>query len=294
MEPILSGLYMVEAGSKGNLIFGSVLKRLRLEQSMTPEQLAGRSGVSTPFVNGIERGAQAPSMETAKKLLNIVGNGNVTITWVEDAPYDLVLRDSRDEKINFEVHLRFKAEVRGQNRRSDRRSRMDGIKSWNEGPLVDSCCPNENCSEHMIAVRYPATMEYVNHLNVVYSYFDLPMRCSTCGSLYPPANESQLDSMELARRGAGILLEALGEESRAVFQSDALVVFLYALARDEVTTGVIDDIINNYSPAHKTFSRNEWLVKWAEDAATRLRTVQTPADDPKEGLPMKDAVRGPG
>jgi hypothetical protein len=140
---------------------------------------------------------------------------------------------------------------------------MDGVKMWGEGPLVDSACENENCSEHMIAVRYPATMEYINHLGAVYAYFDLAMRCSTCGSLYPPANEGQLET----RESDPVL--RMREESGTVKTDDKLVMFLYLLARDWVPTGTIDEIVDYKVPASGTFT-NGWLAQWAQDVVKRL------------------------
>jgi hypothetical protein len=61
------------------------------------------------------------------------------------------------------------------------------------------------------------------------------------------------------------------EKSGKVDSDDVLVVFLYTLARDEVTTGVIDDLIDNHSISHKAFFSNGWLAGWAKDAAARLR-----------------------
>lgn len=292
-DSILNGPYVVEARSKGNFIFGSILKQLRLENGMTPEQLAGRVGISTPFVNGIERGAQAPSMETAKKLLSIITNERYQIVWVDNGPYDLMVRDLINDQ---EWQFVFKAEVRGQNRRPDRESEMHLMERFNIGPLVDGSCPNENCSEHMVAVRYPATIEYVNQQNISYAYFDLPMRCSTCGSLFPPANEGQLEEQIKTEKKVDPVMvitdayvQRMREESGTVKSDDKLVLFLCLLARDWVPTGMIDQLIDYEMSKNGTFT-NGWLAKWAEDAAGRLqgktitnKSILTPTVDARSG-----------
>lgn len=140
---------------------------------------------------------------------------------------------------------------------------MNGVKQWAEGPLVDSACPNENCAEHMVAVRYPATMEWIDHRNVVFAYFDLPMRCSTCGSLYPPANEGQLDVEPTP-------VTRMRRESGLVNNDDRLVMFIYLLARDWVPTGTIDKIVDYEMPTGTATFTNGWLAQWAKDVVDRL------------------------
>lgn len=171
---------------------------------------------------------------------------------------------------------------------------MDGVKMWDEGPLVDGACPNENCSEHMIAVRYPATMEYINHLGAVYSYFDLPMRCSTCGSLYPPANETQLETQTAAEKKLDPVMAMVDghvlrmrEESGHAVSNDKLVMFLYLLARDWCPTGTIDELVDYKVPVNGTFT-NGWLAQWAQDVANRLTEDPTAKSSLAERPPDPD------
>lgn len=48
-----------------------------------------------------------------------------------------------------------------------------------------------------------------------------------------------------------------------------LVAFLYKLARDHVTTGVLEGFIDQLKPQPTQFT-NGWLAGWAKDAADRL------------------------
>lgn len=157
---------------------------------------------------------------------------------------------------------------------------MNGVKQWNEGPLVDNACQNENCAEHMVAVRYPATMEWIDHRNVVFSYFDLPMRCSTCGSLFPPANEGQLEEVE------DNPIWRMRRESGNIKTTSKLEMFLYLLARDWTPTGTIDKIVDYEIPANGHFT-NGWLAMWAQDVAKRLLSTD------EKNMPSGISIYGP-
>lgn len=68
-------------------------------------------------------------------------------------------------------------------------------------------------------------------------------------------------------------VDRMRDASGVVTSTDPLVKFLYILARNEVPTGKIEDIIlqfelNRDSPCIFT---NGWLAEWAKDAAYRLR-----------------------
>lgn len=56
-----------------------------------------------------------------------------------------------------------------------------------------------------------------------------------------------------------------------VSTDDLLVQFLYLLARSEVPTGVIDQIIDYQLKGGTADLTNGWLGEWAKDAAERLR-----------------------
>lgn len=67
-----------------------------------------------------------------------------------------------------------------------------------------------------------------------------------------------------------------------------LVAFLYELARDEVTTGVLEGKLDRLAKAEEPFAfTNGWLARWAQDAADRLTSedLETPST-------MYDTPRG--
>lgn len=57
--------------------------------------------------------------------------------------------------------------------------------------------------------------------------------------------------------------------SGSIKSDDPLVIFLYELARDHITTGVIDGLIDIDGETSVTFT-NGWLAEWAKDASKRL------------------------
>lgn len=104
----------VAAGTPGNHRFGALLKSLRERSGLSPQQLAEQAGVHVSFVRGIERGAQAPSVATARALLACL-EGQDRIRWLDGGPYDLLIRDPETER---DVTFEFTAKVKGQNRRA--------------------------------------------------------------------------------------------------------------------------------------------------------------------------------
>lgn len=63
--------------------------------------------------------------------------------------------------------------------------------------------------------------------------------------------------------------------SGEVDDSRPLVAFLYELARDEVTTGALEERIDRLVTTRKTMGNtyqftNGWLAQWAQDVADRL------------------------
>jgi transcriptional regulator with XRE-family HTH domain len=54
-------------------IFGKTLRRLRLSRELTQERLAGAAGLTTGYVNTVERGVQVPSLTTILKLSHALG-----------------------------------------------------------------------------------------------------------------------------------------------------------------------------------------------------------------------------
>lgn len=104
--------WLVAAGTPGNKRFGTLLKAMRIRSGLTPEQLANQAEVHVSFVRGIERGAQAPSLATARALLACMGEQEL-IEWLSEGPPDLRVLDPEGDATGFQ----FKAEVQGQNRR---------------------------------------------------------------------------------------------------------------------------------------------------------------------------------
>lgn len=91
------------------------MKDLRERSSLSPQELAERADVHVSFVRGIERGAQAPSVATARTLLACVKEQH-RIQWVDSGPFDLLVSDPGSGR---NVAFEFKAKVKGQNRRTD-------------------------------------------------------------------------------------------------------------------------------------------------------------------------------
>ena len=109
------GPWPVAAGTPGNHRFGALLKNLRERSGLSPQQLAEQADVHVSFVRGIERGAQAPSVATARRMLERMKEQD-RIQWMDSGPYDLLVRDP---KIGRDVAFEFTARVKGQNRRPD-------------------------------------------------------------------------------------------------------------------------------------------------------------------------------
>ncbi|GAB3852192.1 multiprotein-bridging factor 1 family protein [Dactylosporangium cerinum] len=104
----------IAARTPGNQRFGQLLTALRQRAELTPTQLAGQAGVNPSFVRGIERGVQAPSMRTARTLLDCFDQDR--IQWPTSGPADLIIREPGTEHT---VAFTFTAKVKGQNHRPD-------------------------------------------------------------------------------------------------------------------------------------------------------------------------------
>jgi transcriptional regulator with XRE-family HTH domain len=134
------GPLLVAAGTAGNRRFGALVKHLRERSSLSPQELAEQADVHVSFVRGIERGAQAPSVATAHRLLACM-KGQRRIQWMDSCPYDLLVSDPRTGR---DVAFEFKAKVRGQNRRTD------------VGPIANA----------MLEVLVPATQQLLDELGI--------------------------------------------------------------------------------------------------------------------------------
>lgn len=54
-------------------LFGKALRKLRQAKELTQERLAGAAGLTTGYVNTVERGMQVPSLTTILKLAHALG-----------------------------------------------------------------------------------------------------------------------------------------------------------------------------------------------------------------------------
>ncbi|WP_309479340.1 helix-turn-helix domain-containing protein [Brevibacillus agri] len=50
--------------------FGAAIRKLRMEQKMTQEELAGRTGLHRTYISEVERGERNVSLENIVKLAN--------------------------------------------------------------------------------------------------------------------------------------------------------------------------------------------------------------------------------
>jgi transcriptional regulator with XRE-family HTH domain len=62
----------VPAGREAE-IFGSTIRRLRLEREWTQEHLAGAAGLTTTYVGQVERGAKVASLTVVLRLARGLG-----------------------------------------------------------------------------------------------------------------------------------------------------------------------------------------------------------------------------
>lgn len=134
---------------------------------------------------------------------------------------------------------------------------------WTDSHFVSKRCPNENCRDYGKIETFPTRIIYVNSQGRDSVYFDLPMRCLSCGSYFSPESKDckETDSPVVRMR----------QESGEVDDTDKLVMLLYLLCRDEIPTGIIDQIIDYKIPKGEGRFTNGWLAEWAKDAAERLK-----------------------
>lgn len=122
---IMNETFYVSSGNEGNRVFGDLLKRMRLGAKLTAIDLAEKADVHASFINGIERGVQAPSMTKATELFMSLG----VRTW--SVNHALVVETGENESVGFI----FKATIRGQNRRPEH-------EKLPEVPLYQLSSPN--------------------------------------------------------------------------------------------------------------------------------------------------------
>jgi transcriptional regulator with XRE-family HTH domain len=58
---------------QGRKLVGQNLKRIRVGQAVSQEQLAFDAGVDRSYLGGIERGDENPSVDTLEKIARILG-----------------------------------------------------------------------------------------------------------------------------------------------------------------------------------------------------------------------------
>lgn len=58
---------------QGRKLVGQNLKRVRVAQAVSQEQLAFDAGVDRSYLGGIERGEENPSVDTLEKIARILG-----------------------------------------------------------------------------------------------------------------------------------------------------------------------------------------------------------------------------
>ncbi len=102
-----------------NRIFGRLLRRYRIEQGKSAVEVADSASVTASFIRSIERGDQAPSRETADKILSALG---------VDPSEEVVLLTDPDTGERFEVRD-FLAASKGDNSR------------WSMARLIDPADP---------------------------------------------------------------------------------------------------------------------------------------------------------
>lgn len=77
--------------------FGSRIRRLRLHRRWSQQELAYRSGISTPHISSIERDQRHPSLEYALRLANALGAPIETLCDGSAALYPPIMKSSTDE-----------------------------------------------------------------------------------------------------------------------------------------------------------------------------------------------------
>lgn len=105
---------LVKTNNLGAKNLGKILKAFRLRTGITTVQLAEKAGVSPSFIRGIERGIQAPSIATTRKIIKHLTFKDVLPIWVDDPNYDLAFCNKMNRE---ETRFKFASEIQGQNTR---------------------------------------------------------------------------------------------------------------------------------------------------------------------------------
>lgn len=88
------------------VMIGQNLRKIRLEQKLTIEQVAERVGISTTFYSNLESGNKMMSVETLRKMTDTLCISADTLLYNDDADnrirsIDMLLRDQSPEHIAF-------------------------------------------------------------------------------------------------------------------------------------------------------------------------------------------------
>lgn len=88
------------------VMIGQNLRKIRLEQKLTIEQVAERVGISTTFYSNLESGNKMMSVETLRKITDALSISSDALLYKVDAAsrlrsIEMLLRDQSPENIAF-------------------------------------------------------------------------------------------------------------------------------------------------------------------------------------------------
>ncbi len=91
------------------LNIGRKLKRLRLANDLTQEELANRTGLTKGYISQLERDHTSPSLSTLKDLLDVLGE--TMASFFEEHPEEQTVYKQDDRILMAESTERFKVEL---------------------------------------------------------------------------------------------------------------------------------------------------------------------------------------
>ncbi len=92
-----------------DLKIGEKLKRLRLANDLTQEELANRTGVTKGFISQLERDQTSPSLATLKDILDVLGES--LAAFFEEHPEEHTVYRQKDRILMAESTKEFKVEL---------------------------------------------------------------------------------------------------------------------------------------------------------------------------------------
>lgn len=92
------------------ILLGRNIAKKRLQNRLTQEQLAEKTGVSTVFISQIETAVRKPSLETVYKISSALGTtiDSMIGTDLLDAKYDeifKILQNKNTDELNFIINI---------------------------------------------------------------------------------------------------------------------------------------------------------------------------------------------